>query len=125
MSKQDLKIILDDPNKRIDSASNALARLSRLVLSDLDIDNQTFVNMIDNYVKRHSGTNAGEQKSSFKSNLIDALTNSQISFKTFERFIGILNPKQVKFTIELTWRNGTKTEHGLKVDIVNEDEGGL
>lgn len=120
MSNQRLKKIVESKDKDVHLANNALARLFRQILYDLDFDLPTFTRMLDDYVIRENAKRPKTFKSSLKTNLIASLSSAQMSFKYFERFLAILRPKSVTFKVSITWRHNEVTEHEVKMDIVND-----
>lgn len=104
--------------------TNFLARLFRVVLYDLDIDSQTFHMLLADYVKKENAQKlAAAEKSSLKTNLVAFFVKPKMSYKTFERFIKMLNPRKVKFTVSFTWKDGTITSHDVEVDVVGSSIG--
>lgn len=122
MSNQNLKVIVSSHDKKVDEAHNALARLFRIVLRDLDIDLEQMHTLINRYVKRENAKVADPNlKSSLKTNLIAALSNKHISFKFFEKFAKILDPDSVTFSVTFHWKNGTSSTHSVDMEFVDDD----
>lgn len=45
--------------------------------------------------------------------------------KTFERFIKMLNPRKVKFTVTFTWIDGSETSHDVGLDVIGSSIGNI
>ena len=54
MSNNNLKNLLNANNKAVNRGNNALSRLMRQILEDLDIDSPTFYDLINDYVKKEN-----------------------------------------------------------------------
>lgn len=96
----------------------------RTILSDLDIDSQQFNSLLNIYVKKETKDIPRTEKSSFKTNLVAALSSSKLQVLNFERFLKLLNPKSVKFTVTLTWRSGETESFDVDLDIVDTERTG-
>lgn len=119
MSNNNLKNLLNANNKAVNRGNNALSRLMRQILEDLDIDSPTFYDLINDYVKKENKRLGPEAKSSLKTNIIAALSSSRLSFKFFERFINIIGPEEVEITVKFKWATGHETKHSVVMDVVN------
>lgn len=93
----------------------------RTILYELDIDSQQFNSLLNIYVKKETKDIPKTEKSSFKTNLVAALSSSKLQVLNFERFLKLLNPKSVKFTVTLTWRSGVTESFDVDLDIVDPD----
>lgn len=121
MSNQNLKRMVEADDKEMYKANNALARLIRTIISDLDIDYPQISNAIDTYVEKENSKRPRHEKSSVKSNLVGAITSSSVSFKYFTRFLSVLKPKKVVFTVKLVWDDrGHESTHQVTMDMVDD-----
>lgn len=126
MSNENLKNILNAPDKQMLNTTNFLARLFRVVLYDLDIDSQTFHMLLADYVKKENAQKvAAAEKSSLKTNLVAFFVKPKMTNKTFERFIKMLNPRKVKFTVTFTWLDGSETSHDVGLDVIGSSIGNI
>lgn len=93
---------------------------------DLDIDTQTFHQLLGKYVKKENAQKlAVAEKSSLKTNLVAFMVKPKMTHKTFERFVKMLNPKQVRFTVTFTWRDGSETSHDVDIDVIDSKMGAI
>lgn len=118
MSNDKMREILDAPDKLVSRTTNPLARLMRVILYETDIDASTFYRLLDMYVKSENSELAKTEKSSFKTNLVAALTAPKLQILGFERFLKLLNPKSVRFSVTLTWRNGGRQTYDVDLDVI-------
>lgn len=122
MSNKVLNDIINSVDKKIDRATDPLSRLLRIVLHDLDIDTQTFGQLLDRFVRRELHHQlAKDEKSSYKTNLVAAISDDTVTYKTFERFVRILNPKKMELSVKFTWKDNSTTSHSVEVDVIEEE----
>ena len=105
--------ILDDPCKKVNEATNTLAALFRIILTDRKTGIDGWLKMVnqyldhpDNEVKRN-----GKDRSSARGNLQKEVFRNSMTFKVFRKALLVLNPKNITLTISLEWRDGTTTHH--------------
>lgn len=123
MSNDKMRDILDAHDKGVGQTSSPLARLMRTILLETDIDAATFYRLLNMYVKKRKDTGDGmakTEKSSFKTNLVAALSAPKLQILYFERFLELLNPKKVRFSVTLTWRDDRKQTYHVDLDLVDE-----
>lgn len=121
MSNEKLRNIIESHDKQIDTTKNVLSRLSRLILMDIDVDAQTFDVMLNRYIRKLA-EERGEYNTSIKTNFTSALCSPTLTWKYFERFLKVLDPRKIRVTIDLTWKDGSTTTHSMDVNFVNQDE---
>lgn len=119
-----MKAILDAHDKLVYQTTNPLSRLMRTILAEMDIDSQQFNSLLNIYVKKETRDIPRTEKSSFKTNLVAALSSSKLQVLNFERFLKLLGPVTVKFTVTLEWRDGTKKDFDVDLDIVDTMKSG-
>lgn len=124
MSSESLRSIMNSADKRIGETKNVLSRMCRLILSDLDVDAQTFDRKLNHYIHKLS-EERGESNSSVKTNFTSALCKPSLSWKYFERFIKVLNPKSVRVIVEIDWHDDSTTIHKVPMSYhVDETQTG-
>ena len=98
---------------------NILAKLYGGILHELQLTPSVLKNLMQRWANdrvKYNGISADKAQTD-KSNLLRALSESNITWKVLERVISILGPESYKVSIELTMPDGTKC-------IVNDDVAG-
>jgi hypothetical protein len=111
--------ILSEKDKGVGTARNALARLFRQILRDLDIDPNRWHRLMVRYLMdpRNKIPANGKDKSSARGNLNKELRRDRMTWKVFnDKAIPFLNPVEVEFEVRMTWANGRKTVHRVVMD---------
>ena len=105
--------ILKDPCKQVSEATNSLAALFRIILTDRKLELDQWLKLVNQYldnpeneVKRN-----GKDRSSARGNLQKEVFRNSMTFKVFRKALLVLNPKNITLTISLEWQNGTVTHH--------------
>lgn len=117
MSNKKLTEMLKSHDKQIGQARNPLARIFRGLLNDLGISVSIFQKMLNDYVNRERPNESAYKKSNLKASIVSAFTEPKMSITTFERFVRMLCPLKVTYTVSITMRNGEEYSHSVEVDI--------
>lgn len=118
----DLNDMLSSPTKKVDEASNVLARLWRQILCHSNIGVDKWNAAMQRYLDdpRNGIPRAGKQRSSERGNLNKALCKPSITWGVFIKGIRFLAPKRVEFTVKITWFEGKTTQHSIKTDTLDD-----
>lgn len=114
--------ILAERDKGVGQARNVLARLFRQILRDLNIKHSDWHHLMLRYLNdpRNKIPPNGKDKSSARGNLNKELRRNRMTWKVFfDKAIPFLNPKKVRFIMEMEWQNGRTTRHEL---FINREE---
>mgnify|MGYP000085355068 FL=1 len=120
---KNLKEVIMDHDKQVGMSRNALAKLFRTLLLDLNIKHHD----LDQYIVRYldDPTNAvprnNKDRSSEKGNLLKQLGKDAITWRIFTKGLKLLRPKQVRLILEFTDQKNITTVHSVDLTGSNDD----
>lgn len=112
--------ILYTPKKDMDRPMNPLARMVRVIFSDLNVRPPKFYMMLNQWLNDpQNGFNQPEKRSSERGNLQKELAKNSITWKTLSKLISVLNPKRVKLVLVFEWHDDSITSHEVVSTVVS------
>lgn len=108
-----LSRILTDPNKRIDESEDDLTYLWRSLLRSRRINETGFNEGLDLWLTRNinEGKIKASKRSSIRGNVIRALSEPTMTFKTFQRGLSILRVEAVRIQVDAHFPLGVVERH--------------
>lgn len=101
---KDLNDLLNHDTCMIDGAKTVGAHLLRSVANDIDLDIVKWDNALRNYLETtEGGSLTKDKKARERNNINRTLYQPRITWKKFRKFLSILKPAEVKYTLNLKW----------------------
>lgn len=110
MSKEQRRM-MDDPNRLVQESANPLTRLFRLILAKQDIGASQWNRRLTTFLKSpfsrvpKNAKDIGQERNNFNR----AISRSSMTWKTFQKAVQVIGPLRYRITIDMEWRNGSKT----------------
>lgn len=114
-----LNTILNSDDKQIGTARNVLSRLWRRILFAQGINPLLWEKMMVRYLNDplHNIPPTGNRRSSARGNLQKELSRPSMTWKVFQKAMRFLNPKRVRFMVEITWWSNRVTTYAETLDL--------
>lgn len=119
-----LSRILTDPNKKIDESEDDLTYLWRSLLRSRKIDESGFIKGLNLWLTRNinEGKIQQSKKSSVRGNVIRALSEPTMTYKTFQRGLSILRVEGIRIQIDAHFPLGVVEKHEIYSDSRSFDD---
>lgn len=126
MSFSKLKSMLQSDDKMVSKTfgvTGVLARLWRIILMDLEINVNTWMQLMVEYVRDRDNRvpNNKRDQSSVQGNLIKELTKSSMSWKIFCKGLRFIRVTKFELSLTLHFRNKRVSNHVVTVNLYEGD----